>query len=303
MAPAARCSPGTAVSVDDEELRDLSVNHGLSTYRIALRVGTSRGRVTRQLRAAGVVLAAGGRGRRRDHRRLAEPVGFRALLKKLYVDQRQTSKQIGDRLGMSERTVRNRLAEYGIGTRSRGRCHREDREPLPEADLIALYALYALAGLSAEQVGDTLGVSRYVVLREAHELGVPVRLGGPPPRNGPSEIELIAALYADPIVADALRRHQMRQVPPGGPLWQRFPTPVPLTRELVTDLYVECGLSINHLEILTGQPASTVRRRLHTLGVPSRRAGGATPFRRRWRASMSRAPSRDESDRIGKDLV
>lgn len=78
---------------------------------------------------------------------------------------------------------------------------------------------------------------------------------------------------------------------------------MPLTRELVTDLYVECGIGINHLEMLTGQPASTVRRRLHTLGVPSRRAGGRTPFRRRWRASMSRAPSQDESDRIGKDLV
>ena len=87
-------------------------------------------------------------------------------------------------------------------------------------------------------------------------------MGGPPPARGPAEIELISALYADPKVRRALHRHGLPQVPPGGPIWQRFPVPVPLTSEAARELYVSCGLAIQHIELLTGQAAESVRRQL-----------------------------------------
>jgi hypothetical protein len=121
------------------------------------------------------------------------------------------------------------------------------------------------------------------VLRSAHDAGLPVRVGGAPPGHGPSEIELIQTLYADPIVSEVLTRHGVPQVPMPGPIWQRFPAPHNLTAELAIELYSCCGLGLHHIELLTGQPAKTVGNLLRASGVPLRSAGGRSPFMRRWR--------------------
>jgi len=126
-------------------------------------------------------------------------------------------------------------------------------------------------------------VSRNIVLRSAHDQGLPVRVGGAPPSRGPSEIELLTALYADSQVRQVLRRHSIPVVPQTGPIWERFPAPQPLTVELVTDLYEGCGLSTHHIEMLTGRPAAAAASVLRTSGVNLRPAGGRSPFMRRWR--------------------
>lgn len=102
-------------------------------------------------------------------------------------------------------------------------------------------------------------------------------------------IELINALYADRLIRATLRRHGVPVVPADGPIWRRFPEPVPLSAQLCTDLYVESGASIAQIELLTGQPASQVRRRLRKAGVRLRPAGGRSPFRRRWEAAQAKA--------------
>ncbi len=111
-------------------------------------------------------------------------------------------------------------------------------------------------------------------------------MGGSEPRRGPSEIELINALYADPDVRETLRRYNVPQVAPGGAIWERFPDPAPLSPGLARDLYDTCGLATTHIELLTGQPADSVRKALRKAGVSLRPAGGRSPFFRRWRASQ-----------------
>ena len=183
--------------------------------------------------------------------------------------------------GVPARTIRDRLVASGVRMRTRGGINREDRTALDPARLAAMYLR---AGLPSGEIGKVLGVSRRLVLRTAHEEGFPVRVGGPPPARGPAEIELINALYADPLVRRVLHRHGLQQVPPGGPIWQRFPVPLPLTGEVARELYVSCGLSTQHIELLTGQPAESVRRLLANSGIILRGAGGRSPFMRRWRA-------------------
>ena len=85
---------------------------------------------------------------------------------------------------------------------------------------------------------------------------MPVRAGGVVPVPGPGEIELVQALYADPLITDVLDARDIPRVPPGAPLWQRFPDPVPLTVPLVKDLYWGCGAGLAHIELLTGRPAT-----------------------------------------------
>ncbi len=270
---------------DPAGLAHLYLCQGLSTYAIGEITGLDRQRVTRMLRRTGVELRPRGAGRQRPLRR-DDPLLLPRVLAELYVVGRLGSPQIAAITGLSDRTVRDRLRRYGIHVRTRGGWNREDRQ-LVAAEV--LEDLYIQLGLTADEVGRRLGTSRSTVLRSAHALGVPVRAGGIVREPGPEEIKLVEALYADPLIAAVLDVRDIPRVPPGGTIWQRFPDPVPLTNALVKDLYWGCGAALTHIELLTGQPAMTVRGFMRRAGIPLRHPGGRTPFLRRWRAGLKAA--------------
>jgi hypothetical protein len=279
-------SPVSALPGSDVEalVAHLYVCRELSTYRIGEVVGMNRQRVRRLLGRAGVPVKSRGAGRPRP-RRAASQDARTDLMAGLYRDSGWTAAQIAALTGVSQSTVRYRLRARGVRIRSRGPLNREDRVDVP-AD--ALVQLYVACGLSAVATGRLLGVSRQVILRAAHDEGLPVRTGGPEPRHGPSgpsEIQLIDALYADPLVERALSRYGIPLRPEAGPIWRRFPVPVAVSPQLAEELYVRCGLGVRHIELLTGQPSQTVLRLLAAHGVARRPAGGRTPFMRRWRAT------------------
>ena len=265
-------------------LGHLYLCEGLSTYQIAAHTGTGRQRVTRALRKAGVSLRPGGAGRLRPERRPGDQPGLPQLLRALYEEARLSSGQVSAILGMPERTVRDRLRRYGIKLRTRGHWNREDRTAVPAR---VLRLLYGELGLTAAEAGRRLGMSADKVLRAAHAQGLPVRSGGAVPLPGPAEIELVRALYADPQIDAALTAHDIPRVPHAGAISERFPEPVPLTTPLVKDLYWDCGAGLNHIELLTGQPAGSIRGFMRRVGIPLRPAGGRTPFMRRWRSGLA----------------
>jgi hypothetical protein len=240
--------------------------------------------VARLLARRGVPVKARGAGRprRRDHASAA----LDDVVASLYVKSRWSSAQISALTGIPQRTIRDRLRASGVRMRTRGLPNREDRASVPEDELIRLYVA---AGLSAAETGRLLGVSGQIVLRAAHDQGLPVRAGGRGSCSGPAEIELIDALYADPLVRQALSRHGIPRRPAGGPIWQRFPAPVPVSPQLAGELYTGCGLGARHIELLTGQPAQTMLRLLQASGIARRPAGGRTPFMRRWNAARRSA--------------
>lgn len=115
------------------------------------------------------------------------------------------------------------------------------------------------------------------------EYQVPATGIAPSSLRGPSEIELLTALYADPAIRQVLERHGIPVASLTGPAWKRFPAPQPLTAGLVSDLYEGCGLSLHHIELLTGRPAAAAGAVLRASGVRLRPAGGRSPFMERWR--------------------
>lgn len=273
----------------------LYVDCGFSTYRIAADVGVDRQRVGRLLRKAGVALPQRGEGRRRPLR--AAQATTDEMLRTLYVDLRMPSTEIGAALGISDRLIRSRLRRAGISLRSKGKWDRRDRTDAEKDDVSRLYVDQELA---AEAVGDKLGVSRRIVLRSAHTYGLPVRAGGMPRPAAEFDIRLIEALYEDRDVALVLAEHSIPVVRQPGPIWDRFPAPVPLTDDLLAALYVGCGLACFHIELLTGQPAHTVLQRLEKAAIVRRSRGGRSPFMRRWR-SGSRASEIDDLDVVDGD--
>ncbi len=266
----------------------LYVCRGLSTYRISEIAGISTYRVGRLLHQAGVPVKPRGAGRRRQPDPKQGPLN--GIMAKLYLEERLSSRQISAITGIPERTVRARLRRHGVPMRTRGRLNREDRTTVP-ADQLA--QLYVRAGLSAAETGQILGVSYRLVLRAAHDQGLPVRLGGTQPHRGPAEIELVDALYDDPLVQQVLTRHGLARRPADGPIWQRFPVPLHVGPELAEELYVACGVGLRHIELLSGQPAQTIRRLLHAQGIPLRPPGGRSPFMRRWRTGPLAEPAAD----------
>jgi hypothetical protein len=257
----------------------LYVCNGLSTYRIGELTGISRQRVGRMLARAGVAVKPRGEGRARS--RDDQQAALDRQMARLYLESGLSSAQISAVTGVPQRTVRQRLRAAGVRMRTRGQLNREDRKAAATDELLRFYVG---GGLSAAETGRLLGMSGQVVLRSAHDEGIPVRVGGPEPRHGPAEIELVDALYAEPLVRQSLARHGVAPRPAGGPIWLRFPVPVPLSPELLAELYLQCGLAARHIELLTGQPSQTVLRKLQARGVTRRPAGGRTPFMRRWRA-------------------
>jgi DNA-binding CsgD family transcriptional regulator len=216
-----------------EEVVRMYLDEGLSARQIAASLHLSRPRVSSALREAGLALAGRGRGRRRPNRRLPEPEDLSGVLRQLYVEQRLTSKTVGELLGMSERTVRERLEEHGIPRRTKGGFDRQDRL---DPDPAAVAELYLDRGMTAKEIVAVLGGNPTAVLRTAHAHGLPVRQPPSVEHSGPGWTLLVEALYSDPLVAETLERHGVPKVPPFGPIWARFPEPVPVTRELVRDL-------------------------------------------------------------------
>ena len=233
-----------------------------------------------------------GVGRFRPVRRGPDPPGLPRLIVQLYETAGLSSREIAAVTGVPQRTVRDRLHRYGVQIRSRGGWNREDRR-MVSAEI--LHELYEQLGLTAAEVGAVIGASRSTVLRSAHDLGVAVRTGGAVPLSGPDEMELVAALYDDDLIASVLRARDIPRVPPGRPIWARFPEPIPLSAPLVKDLYWYCGAGLNHIELLTGQPAMTVRGFMLREGIPLRHPGGRTPFLRRWRTGHATSAPADRT--------
>jgi DNA-binding CsgD family transcriptional regulator len=265
---------------DRDRLTYYYVDLGLSTRQIAKEIGISRGRVTRALHESGVSLPARGTGRAHRRSWWPAPEDLPRHLVDLYLRQQLPIEEVAARLGVTGRTVSSLLRKHGIPVRSSGWANREDRLALPTKEV---RRLYVGAGLSAAEVGRQLGGSQRDVLRLAHELGWPVRRGGPTPVRGPTAIELLEQLYSDSRVRLALSRYGVPEKAPGGPIWQRFPHRIALAPRLLRDLYTECGLATQHIELLTGQPAGTVANRLRAAGVRLRPPGQRSPFLRRWR--------------------
>jgi hypothetical protein len=122
-----------------------------------------------------------------------------------------------------------------------------------------------------------------VLARLSEEQQRPATQVAPPSSRGPSEIELLAALYSDQEVRGVLDRHGIPVVTTAGPPWKRLPGPQPLTAGLVSDLYEGCGLGLHHIELLTGRPAAAAGALLRASGIKLRPPGGRSPFMDRWR--------------------
>jgi len=140
--------------------------------------------------------------------------------------------------------------------------------------------------MPVQKIAALTGADRRLITRLLYEAPAAPGPGGARRagvRRGPSEAELLAALYADQDVRRALDRHRVPVVGGGGAAWRRFPASQPLTANLVCDLYEGCGLGLHHIELLTGRPAAAAGAVLRASGIKLRAPGSRAPFTDRSR--------------------
>jgi len=97
-----------------------------------------------------------------------------AELRRLYEQQRLVPAEIGERVGVSGRTVRAWLQQLGIPLRPRPERRRRHRPPTPTQ----LRRRYLADGLSTGQLAARYGVSASTVRRWLQDAGIPRRLAG-----------------------------------------------------------------------------------------------------------------------------
>jgi transposase-like protein len=124
---------------------------------------------------------------------------------------------IAGALGRPHCAVRRELHDRGLATAQPLLPGRGSRVQAP-AD--AVEELYVEEGMSAQQVGQALGLPGGVVLRTGHAHGMPIRQGGTP--RVPIELCLLDALYDDLEISRVLDRHHIPRRPATGHIAERL---------------------------------------------------------------------------------
>ncbi|MGH2867696.1 MAG: winged helix-turn-helix domain-containing protein, partial [Acidimicrobiales bacterium] len=202
------------------------------------------------------------------------------LLTQLYVDDALTLREIAARLSVTSTYVSRRVRELRL-TRRPGRFG--SRVGGDRTDLRDKAAELYEQGSNLLQVAAQLGVSSSTVTKVLHEAQVPMRRPGYRSREQPPRT-LVDDLYGDPAIAACLRRFAVRR--PGVDTWNPATpwesyAPLPLDPDLVRELYVEIGLSAQHVAMLCGLGVTAVRNRMADAGIATRPRSQPCPWSQR----------------------
>jgi transposase len=178
---------------------------------------------------------------------IARRVGISAdqgeLAVQYYQDQGWSYRMIGEELGVSPAKVRSELQRRGIPVHRRQPVGPGSRASRAGAPVEKLRKLYVQSEWSAQDVAAQLDSTVHVVLRTGHAHGVPIRQGGGGRPAVTAAVALIDGLYRDEQIRQVLDRHAVPRRPAVGDIAMRFPDPVPMTAQLLDELYTGAGCS------------------------------------------------------------
>ena len=186
-----------------------------------------------------------------------------------YRDQGWSYERVAEHLGTTFGKVRAELRRRGIPAHERAVTGPASRAGRTQAPVERLRKLYVESEWSAQDVAAQLDSTTQVVLRTGHAHGVPIRQSSGN-AAAMSAVAVIDGLYQDQQISQVLDRHAVPRRPAGGDIAVRFPQPIPLTAQLLEELYHGAGCSSPQIELLTGQAQVVVRQTMRRLGIDLR---------------------------------
>ena len=98
-----------------------------------------------------------------------------AEIVRLYFEEQLSLKKVGDRLGVSNDTVRKHLLAAGYVPRKRGESRRLRKSPFTDTDLAEMVRLYCVEGQSSMEIASHYNCSDVVVRKVLKRHGVRLR--------------------------------------------------------------------------------------------------------------------------------
>ena len=265
--------------IDHRRLRQLYVDEGRTVTETAAAFGVRRSLVIRELGLAGIAARSAHERRPRDAR-----LGVtREALVQLYVEDRLSVVETARTLGVSTEYLAKQMRAHGIAKRPGSFTPRSSIEG---TELVSrCVELYEDQQLTMGEVADQLGVSKTTVRNVLHESKVAVRPGGFPHISAEQRSRhLLSDLYSDEEVTAALVRHGVAVQDPASwrpPAPTETVAPLPLSRDLLVDLYIHVGLSIFHIGLVCGVGKTHVDARLKHFAIPRRSPQSTSPWMER----------------------
>lgn len=96
-------------------------------------------------------------------------------LRRLYLEEGKTQREIGDVLGCSQKTIINWMEKFGIPSRSSSESYRLKRSGESWRDEETLRELYVEKGLSQSEIGEMLGCAPETVFYHMEKNGIDAR--------------------------------------------------------------------------------------------------------------------------------
>lgn len=262
-------------SLDVDELRRLYVDEKLPTREVARRMGCSLTGAKIAMERAGIPRRVSGAENYSEHRAAITE----EKLREVYVDGGLSLKDAAASLGVGVNYLRKRLAEAGLAKRPGTHT---PKTQYSRAELRQLAAQMYEAGASIRAVAAGLGVGYAAARTALHEAAVPIRRGGSPytPEDVPPR-RMIDDLYADPAIVACLHRHgvavpEADEWSPAGPT--QTLAPLPLSHDLLRELYDDIGLALLQITMLCGVGTTTVTTGMADAGITSRAMHAPSPW-------------------------
>jgi len=150
-------NPSFRDDLDDEKIRKLYVEKGLSTKQIGKKLGTNGTTISRRLKRQGIKV---------QNKRIRDDLDDEEI-KRLYVEERLSTIQIGEKLETNGTTISTRLRKQGIKV--------QDKNIRDDLDDEEIKRLYVEKGLTTVQIGEKLGASDSTINMRLKRQGIKVR--------------------------------------------------------------------------------------------------------------------------------
>ena len=150
-------NPSFRDDLNDEEIKKLYIEKGLSTKQISEKLGANRRTISMRLRKQGIKV---------QNKRIRDDLDNEEI-KKLYIEEKLSTVQISKKLRVNYTTISRKLKKQGIKV--------QDKRIRDDLDDEEIRKLYIKEELSTKQIGEKLGTNATTISERLKKQGVKVQ--------------------------------------------------------------------------------------------------------------------------------
>ena len=153
------------LDIDTELVIDMYVNQGMSIRKIAKIFDVNFQTIANRLKEKNITIKSSAQATREIQER---QVDIEKMVD-MYVNQRISSREIGEKLNIHRTTVCDKLKQLGVKIRAKGQAR------TIEVDIEKMVDMYVNQKMGSPEIGEIMGVSGRTIVSKLKALGIPRR--------------------------------------------------------------------------------------------------------------------------------